>query len=378
MRKAPYPTNQTFPKVSTKDQGSDMPSASWEILDALTACRTEFGLTSTSITVLRALLSFLPKTEERRSDQFLVWPSNEALAKRADGMDERTLRRHLARLSDAHLIERRSSPNGKRFALRFKTSLVTAYGFTLLPLFSRKSEILETAEAMRVEADHAKIERARILEYLHRLATHEVDEGEASISADRDREIRRILRRSVRANDLAEIANSLRKLLKVCDPETAVMSGSNSQNDRHHQKTDKESLESVAQDHEAPNVVDNHNQGRTLTNENEDVTLEDCLEAASESVAFSSEPVRSWRDLIKLGETLAPMIGIGSELMDHVRRSMGQLAASISILCLVQRTGKIARPAAYLRTLAQRADCGQFSLSALVRSARRSRFAAVN
>src|SRR5574343_1843774 len=134
MRKAPYPTNQTFPKVSTKDQGSDMPSASWEILDALTACRTEFGLTSTSITVLRALLSFLPKTEERRSDQFLVWPSNEALAKRADGMDERTLRRHLARLSDAHLIERRSSPNGKRFALRFKTSLVTAYGFTLLPL----------------------------------------------------------------------------------------------------------------------------------------------------------------------------------------------------------------------------------------------------
>ncbi len=378
MRKAPYPTSQTHPEVVTQGCRTGLQSTSWEILDALTSCRTEFDLTSASITVLRALLSFLPKTDEQRSDPFLVWPSNEALAQRADGMDERTLRRHLARLSDAQLIERRSSPNGKRFALRMRKSIVVAYGFNLSPLFARKSQILEIAEAKRIEAAQAEIQRARILDYLHKLAAQREASGDSPVSIDRDREIRKLLRRSIRAQNLADLAKSLGQLLGDNELEAAVLSASNSQNDRHHQKTDKESLESVAQDHEAATFVDNHNQDQGLTYGNGDLTLEDCLEAASESVAFSPEPVRSWRDLIRLGETLAPMIGIGSELMDHVRRAMGPLGASISVLCLVQRTGKIARPAAYLRTLAQRADSGQFSLIALVRSARRSRFAAVN
>ena len=105
MRKAPYPTFLTPPKVDTHSESSSATTASWEVLDALAACRAKFGLTAASITVLRALLSFLPKTQDQRSDPFLVWPSNEALAKRADGMDERTLRRHLARLSEAGLIE---------------------------------------------------------------------------------------------------------------------------------------------------------------------------------------------------------------------------------------------------------------------------------
>jgi replication initiation protein RepC len=72
------------------------------------------------------------------------------------------------------------------------------------------------------------------------------------------------------------------------------------------------------------------------------------------------------------------MIGIGSELMDHVRRAMGPLAASLSVLCLVQRSDKINRPGAYLRALALKADAGEFSLISLIRSAKRSRFAAVN
>lgn len=378
MRKAPYPTSQTLPEVLTQGRGSDLQSTSWEILDALTSCRTEFNLTSASITVLRALLSFLPKTDEQRSDPFLVWPSNEALAQRADGMDERTLRRHLARLSDAHLIERRSSPNGKRFALRMRKSVVVAYGFNLSPLFARKSQILEIAEALRLEAAQTEIQRARILDYLHKFATQREASGVSPVSADRDREIRKLLRRSIRAQNLADLAKSLSQLLDVRDLETEVLSASNSQNDRHHQNTDKESLESVGHKRETLQPPKSPHPERSSTTDGESLTLQDCLEAASESVAFSPEPVRTWHDLIRLGETLAPMIGIGSELMDHVRRAMGPLAASISILCLVQRNGKIARPGAYLRTLAQRADSGQFSLTALVRSARRSRFAAVN
>ncbi|EKD61467.1 MAG: Replication initiator RepC [uncultured bacterium] len=378
MRKAPYPTFLTPPKIDTHNESSNAPSACWEILDALAICRTKFGLTSASITVLRALLSFLPKTQDQRSDPFLVWPSNDALAKRADGMDERTLRRHLARLSEARLIERRGSPNGKRFALRFKNAVVTAYGFTLSPLFVRKFEILETAEAMRLESDLRDIERAQILDHLHRLGTQRLPTGEPILSAESDREIRKQLRRSIQANELVNIKKSLADLVQSCALEIELVSASNSQNDRHHQKTDKESLESVSDyQNELSVVSSNIDEARTKTGV-DNLTLEDCLEAASESVAFSPEPVRTWRDLIKLGETLAPMIGIGSELMDHVRRAMGPLAASISVLCLVQRSSKISRPGAYLRALALRADAGEFSLNSLVRSAKRSRFAAVN
>ena len=168
------------------------------------------------------------------------------------------------------------------------------------------------------------------------------------------------------------------KLVQSCTPEIAVVSASNSQNDRHHQKTDKESLESVSERQKEPSVITNSKPEAPPKPCVDDLTFEDCLEAASESVAFSPEPVRTWRDLIKLGETLAPMIGIGSELMDHVRRAMGPLAASLSVLCLVQRSDKINRPGAYLRALALKADAGEFSLNSLVRSAKRSRFAAVN
>lgn len=378
MRKAPYPTFLTPPKVDTHNESSSATTASWEILDALAACRAKFGLTSTSVTVLRALLSFLPKTQDQRSDPFLVWPSNEALAKRADGMDERTLRRHLARLSDAKLIERRGSPNGKRFALRCKSAVVAAYGFTLSPLFARKSEILETAEAMRLESEMRDIERAHILDLLHQLATQRFHSGEPKLSEESDREIRKQLRCSIQANELVNIKKSLAELVEPYAPDIVVVSASNSQNDRHHQKSDKESLESVGERQKEPSVITNSKPEAPPKPCVDDLTFEDCLEAASESVAFSPEPVRSWRDLIKLGETLAPMIGIGSELMDHVRRAMGPLAASLSVLCLVQRSDKINRPGAYLRALALKADAGEFSLNSLVRSAKRSRFAAVN
>ena len=305
MRKAPYPTFLTPPKVDPHIESSIAPAAPWEVLDALAACRAKFGLTSTSVNVLRALLSFLPKTQDQRSDLFLVWPSNEALAKRADGMDERTLRRHLARLSEASLIERRGSPNGKRFALRYKSAVVAAYGFTLSPLFARRSEILETAEAVRLESEFRDVERAHILDLLHQLGTQRLHSGEPMLSVESDREIRKLLRRSLPATELTNIKESLAELVEPSAPDIVVMSASNSQNDRHHQKTDKESLESVGEHEEKPSLITGSKVEAPPNTRVDDLTLEDCLEATSETVAFSPEPVRSWRDLIKLGEKLA-------------------------------------------------------------------------
>lgn len=59
---------------------------------------------------------FCREKELTGDGELIVWPSNEQLMARANGMPATTLRRHLAVLVDCGLIIRRDSPNGKRFA----------------------------------------------------------------------------------------------------------------------------------------------------------------------------------------------------------------------------------------------------------------------
>lgn len=158
------------------------------------------------------------------------------------------------------------------------------------------------------------------------------------------------------------------------------LSASRSQNDRHQQNTKKDYLDSVGK-HETSDiepVVPTTCSPAPTPDRSHEVTLQDCLEAATKSIAFAQEPVKTWDDLVRLADTLAPMIGIERELADHTRRAMGLLPAAISILCLIQRGEQIHKPAAYLRKLAILAENGLYPLKSLVRKAQRHRFAAVN
>ncbi|WP_371328623.1 helix-turn-helix domain-containing protein [Shinella sp. HZN7] len=57
-----------------------------------------------------------------------------------------TLRRHLAALVEAGLIERRDSPNGKRYAHRGRGGEIgAAFGFSLAPLLARAGELVPLA-----------------------------------------------------------------------------------------------------------------------------------------------------------------------------------------------------------------------------------------
>lgn len=63
------------------------------------------------------------------------------------------------------------------------------------------------------------------------------------------------------------------------------------------------------------------------------------------------------------------MIGIQRKQIDHAIAVMGHLPACVSLLCLVQLSEKLHRPAAYLHRLIQRAMTGSFSLTGLLRAA---------
>lgn len=90
----------------------------WQLFDALRTARAAYGIGDRDLTVLNALLSFLPRRDLSDEGGLIVFPSNATLGARAHGMAESTLRRHIARLVGAGLIARHDSPNGKRYATR--------------------------------------------------------------------------------------------------------------------------------------------------------------------------------------------------------------------------------------------------------------------
>lgn len=77
---------------------------------------------------------------EQEWDKLLVWPSNGHLVSRT-GLNDRSIRRILAQLTDLKLIVAKDSPNGKRFAIRNSAGgIVDAYGFDLTAIYARRWE----------------------------------------------------------------------------------------------------------------------------------------------------------------------------------------------------------------------------------------------
>ena len=132
----------------------------WKVFHSIREARELIGATDRSLSILNALLSFHPETELSGDGELIVWPSNEQLTARANGMPATTLRRHLAVLVDCGLIIRRDSPNGKRFARKGRGGQVEqAYGFDLSPIVARAEEFSELAEAIRAEKNAFRVAR---------------------------------------------------------------------------------------------------------------------------------------------------------------------------------------------------------------------------
>jgi len=187
----------------------------YELLGPVRVLRKDLNLTSNDVTVLIALISFLPRDQSPNSGETqrkltVVFPSNASLSERANGIDERTLRRCLGRLEAAGLIQRKSSANGKRFPLRYGGIIRDAFGIDLGPLMqshdalaARASKVTEERERLRSLKAEALALRASLLqdEQLHdaRLASLET--------------IRNVLRRAtLTADTVLKIIAGLREL----------------------------------------------------------------------------------------------------------------------------------------------------------------------
>lgn len=120
----------------------------WQLLKTIEDIREPLGLKGTSISLLRAMISFLrvDHVDPARDDGHICFASNASLAKRAH-VSIQTVERHIAKLVSLGLLTRRSSGNGKRWARRDRQgSVVLATGLSLLPLAERYPEFLCMAQ----------------------------------------------------------------------------------------------------------------------------------------------------------------------------------------------------------------------------------------
>src|SRR5690554_4866276 len=135
----------------------------WKLFQHIRQARAQLGATDRGLAILNALLSFHPQTNLAGGDTLIVWPSNEQLSARANGISPATLRRHLANLVECGLIIRRDSPNGKRYARKGRGGQVEqAFGFDLSPLLVRAEEIRGLAEAVEAEKKAHQVARERM------------------------------------------------------------------------------------------------------------------------------------------------------------------------------------------------------------------------
>lgn len=375
----------------------DIKRNKWKLFRAVCEARNDLDVSDRSLTVLDALLSFYPSDELSATNSMIVFPSNAQLSIRARGMTAATLRRHLAALVDAGLILRKDSPNGKRYARRNRTGDVSeAFGFSLAPLLSRAQEIEAIAARIAVDRELHQTARERIslcrreITKLIYLAQESAVPGDWTELYDRFRSIlsslpRRPLLEELQAllTQLTEVRARIINLLEEHD-NSPNMCANESQNERHIQDSQTQSLSESETAREAPQAISLNkpttSEGAKKIEQSADetdcdprdalkpmVSLDTVLRACAEIRPYGpGGSIRSWRDLLTATAVLRSMLQISPSAFQEACLVMGPENAGVAVACIFERGGHINSAGAYLRNLARRATQRQFTIKPMV------------
>lgn len=334
----------------------------WHLLDLVRICRHRLKLRDRDIAVLRGLLTLLPPGA--RADQRVIFASNRVLIARCDGMDERTLRRRLVHLASVGLLARQLSPNGKRYQIRDQDGHAPlTYGIDLAPLFQIEPHLEALAANCQQEALHCKALRAMIRDRLF----HNPESG----SADLREEARLALRRNLESGALGSILARLDQVCVDASAETphiestnpCYLTASDSQNDRHIQRSDKDLYESERTSEKSEAAISSHSDANQP-----DISLQECLDLVPTVKAMATALPRCWAELITLAQSLAPAIGLTRASINTAEQHLGKYGFSIAVLGLVEAFERIRSPGAYLHALVTRAKLQSLDLIRMFRS----------
>lgn len=349
----------------------------WKTFYAIRDAKELLGATDRSLAILNALLSFHQGNELEAEGDLIVWPSNEKLTERTNGMPATTLRRHLAVLVDCGLIIRRDSPNGKRFARKGKGGQIEqAYGFDLSPIVARAEEFVELADVVKAEKRAFQVARER-LTLIRRDIVKLIETGiEENVPGNWGRVqqayqaiVSRLPRTAPRQLldevyiDLhalcAEIREVLESFAKTQNPDAnESRSGAHIQNSNPHQIS--ESKNGPENKEEAGTGAADTDNVRSLPKR--ELPLGIVLDACPNLRGLAQgDEIRHWRDFLAAAELARPMLGISPSAWREAREVMGEQHAAITLAAIFQRTEQINNAGGYLRNLTDRARDGKFS-----------------
>lgn len=359
-------------------------ASKWEVFRDIREAKETLGATDRALAILNALLSFHRADELTGEGGLIVFPSNEQLIRRANGMSPATLRRHLANLVSTGLVIRRDSPNGKRFARKGEGGAIEqAYGFDLSPILARAEEFKTLAAAVQHERKALRLVKERLtlcrrdVIKMIEAGINEGARGDWRGFLDRYEAIVARLPRTAPRLSLEAICNELEDLW--VDVHQALESFINLQNpnaneshfERHIQNSNPQVYSNDESEHglgtrnEASDVDARTGNVRALPHR--DLPLGMVVDACPELLTLARDGhIRTWRDFVAAAEQARPFMGISPSAWQEAVEVMGPEKAAVTVAAILQRSDRIASSGGYLRNLTERARNEKFSVWPMV------------
>ncbi|MDX8499017.1 plasmid replication protein RepC [Mesorhizobium sp. VK4C] len=376
----PMTLGQISSQVTAGNVEQDAKISKWQVFRNIREAKDALGATDRALAVLNALLTFHRDEELTGEGNLVVFPSNEQLIRRANGMPATTLRRHIAVLVDCGLIIRRDSPNGKRFARKGQDGAIEqAYGFDLSPILARAEEFRALAEAVAAERKAFRLVKER-LTICRRDVVKLIDAGinesvpgnwrgfllrYEAIMARLPRTAPRQVIEAVASNleDLwVEVHQTLETFIKSQNLDANEShSGRHIQNSSSNHNPIGESENSSGTRHEAGRDAEHNDNVRSLPHR--DLPLGMVLSACHEIVNYAPEAqIRTWRDFAAAADRARPSLGVSPSAWQEAVEAMGLQNAAITLAAILQRAEHIRSCGGYLRDLTEKARAKKFSV----------------
>lgn len=352
----------------------------WKVYRDACEARSLLGLRDRALAVLHALLSFYPETDLRDKANLIVFPSNAQLTARANGIAGTTLRENLALLTQAGLIHRNDSPNGKRYARKARDgSIEAAYGFSLAPLLARSGELALLAQQVAEENRRLKLVKERITitrRDIRKLMSAAIEEGVpgdwemvetyylTAVSGLRSARTLQALTECL--DDLVLIRGEVINMLESkIIPEKSV---TNDNDIRQHKQNSN--TESIIESEPGFRKELGGSLGANIDRRSVQAPsfpLGMILRACPEIAMYAQTgTVTGWRDLMTAAVVARSALGIGASVYQNACETVGPENAAVLVACMLERAEHINSAGAYLRDLTEKARRREFSLGPML------------
>ncbi|GEC33927.1 replication initiation protein [Sinorhizobium fredii] len=373
-------------QLETAERNASKSVDKWKVFRDVCEAKDVFGLQDRSLAVLHALLSFYPDTDLSDENGLVVFPSNAQLSIRAHGIAGTTLRRHLAALVDAGLIQRRDSPNGKRYAHRSRGGEIEdAFGFSLAPMLARAVELAGLAQQVaeeRLRFKRAKEALTLCRRDVRKLISAAMEEGAdgdwAAIEAMYLGLLARLPRFPRRADvdavleEMQMLREEIVHLLEI-QLKAEKTDGNAVQDGCHIQNSKPDSIHELEPSSQKEQGEKPRPEPKRIAEPLKAFPLALVLKACPEIGDYApGGRIDHWRELMSAAVVVRSMLGVSPSAYQEACEVMGPENAAVAIACILERAGHINSAGGYLRDLTRKAARGEFGLGPMLMAAIRA------